>query len=419
MRSHRTAATIIVVGGGVIGCAVAYFAARRGLDVMLVDTPKRGRATSASAGGLWPLGESVGLGCGVIFAKAMRERCDTDVTGHPERLPASFLDFALASNAVFPSLAVDLRADTGMDVELERTSLLFLMYDEGDVAYAQGLWDDYPEQRVLFEWLSPSEVATAEPALTRDVRGALRFLGDDQLNPYKFADALRAGARARGARIVPHTEVTGVVRVGSRIVGIETAGGTVGCEVLVNAAGAWAGQVAAMAGMHVPVSPVRGQIVCTETLPKMLTACVSTTDCYLAQKGHGEIIIGSTTEDVGFDTGTTATAIQTLSAGAIRAVPALAQTTVKRVWSGLRPGTPDELPILGPVDGVTGYLNACGHFRTGILNAPLTGIIIADLLTGGQPTYPIEPFLLSRFPTAGSAGRTADRAPATSGGRRA
>jgi hydrogen cyanide synthase HcnC len=413
MRSHSS---VVVVGGGVIGCAVAYLAARRGLDVTLVDTPKRGRATSASAGGLWPLGESVGLGCGVIFAKAMKERCGPDTTGHPERLPASFLDFALASNATFPELADDLRADTGMDVELQSTSLLFLMYDEGDVAYAQGLWDDYPAHRSHFAWLSPEQVAAAEPALTREVRGALRFLGDDQVNPYKLADALRAGARARGARIVPHTEVTGVVRVGSRIVGVETDDGTIGCEVLVNAAGAWAGEVAAMAGIHVPVSPVRGQIVCTETLPRRLTACISTTDCYLAQKQHGEIIIGSTTENVGFDTGTTAAAVRTLSAGAIRAVPELARATVKRVWAGLRPGTPDELPILGPVDEVSGYLNACGHFRTGILNSPLTGIVIADLLTGAQPTHPIEPFLLSRFATAGSA---PGRAPAVTGGSRA
>jgi hydrogen cyanide synthase HcnC len=415
MTSHGKAVDVVVAGGGVIGCAVAYFAARRGLDVTLVDTPKRGRATSASAGGLWPLGESVGLGCGVIFAKAMKERCGPEATGHPERLPASFLDFALASNALFPGLAEDLRADTGMDVELERTSLLFLMYDDGDVAYARALWDDYPRQRKYFEWLSPGQVAAAEPALTRDVRGALRFLGDDQLNPYRLADALRAGARVRGARIVTHTEVTGVARVGCRVVGVETAGGGIGCDVVVNAAGSWAGQVAAMAGVQVPVSPIRGQIVCTETLPRTLSACVSTTDCYLAQKKHGEIIIGSTTEDVGFDTGTTAAAIRTLSAGAIRAVPGLAHATVKRVWSGLRPGTPDELPILGPVDGVTGYLNACGHFRTGILNAPLTGVVIADLLAGGRPSHPIEPFLLSRFQLPG----TPELAPAGAGGSRA
>ena len=389
MREHST---VVVAGGGVIGCAVAYYAARRGLDVTLVDQPKRGRATSASAGGLWPMGESVGLGCGVIFARAVA------AGGHdPAHLPRAFLDFALTSNAMFPELAEELRERAGTDVEFERTSLLFLMYDDADVAYAQGLLREYPEQRHLLEWLTADEVAEAEPALSREIRGALRFLGDDQVNPYRLADALRAGARALGARVLAHTEVTGVVRTGSRITAVEAGDRTIGCDVLVNAAGAWAGQVGALAGVAVPVTPVRGQIVCTETLPETLSACISTTDCYLAQKRHGEIIVGSTTEEVGFAVGTTAEATRTLAAGAIRAVPGLATVAVKRVWSGLRPGTPDELPILGPVDGLRGYLNACGHFRTGILNAPLTGRTIAELAAGAAPGYPIDPFLLSRL----------------------
>ncbi|HEU4426495.1 MAG TPA: FAD-dependent oxidoreductase [Pilimelia sp.] len=396
MKHHST---VVVVGGGVIGCAVAYFAARRGLDVTLVDMPKRGRATSASAGGLWPIGESVGLGCGVIFAKAMMAKgvAAADEGHGPGRMPREFLDFALTSNAMFPRLAENLRRDAAMDVELERTSLLFLMYDEGDESYARALWDDYSEQRPFFQWLTPSQVAAAEPALTRKLRGALRFRGDDQLNPYKFADALRAGARTLGATLLPHTEVTGVVRAGSRVVEVETTSHAIACEVMVNAAGCWAGQIAAMAGVDVPVTPVRGQIVCTETLPEILTACVSTTDCYLAQKKHGEVIIGSTTEDVGFDPGTTAAAARSLAAGAVRAVPELAHATVKRTWSGLRPGSPDELPILGPVEGLAGYLNACGHFRTGVLNAPLTGLTIAELAADVRPSYAIEPFLLSRF----------------------
>jgi hydrogen cyanide synthase HcnC len=360
------------------------------------------------------MGESVGLGCGVIFAKAMMAQrsaaggaeCSTAEEHGPGRLPRSFLDFALESNTMFPVLAADLLADSGMDVEFERTSLLFLMYDDGDEHYARELWDEYPDERSLFEWLTPSQLAAAEPALTQDVRGALRFVGDDQLNPYKFADALRAGARALGARILPHTEVTGLVRAGSSVVGVVTPRQTIGCEVMVNAAGSWAGEIAAMAGINVPVYPVRGQIVCTETLPKIMNACVSTTDCYLAQKHHGEVIIGSTTEEVGFDTGTTAAAIGTLSKGAIRAVPELAQANVKRVWAGLRPGTRDELPILGPVEGLDGYLNACGHFRTGILNAPLTGLVIADLASGEPLSHEIKPFLLSRFGDAAASGQS-------------
>jgi hydrogen cyanide synthase HcnC len=395
-------ARVVVVGGGVIGCAVAYFAARRGLDVTLVDMPKRGRATSASAGGLWPMGESVGLGCGVIFAKAQladgAAECAADAAGGvPGRLPRSFLDFALRSRAMFGDLAEQLHQDTGMDVELEPTSLLFLLYDGGDEAYARSLWNDYPDQRALLEWLTPGDVAAAEPAVTPRLSGALRFHGDDQINPYKLADAFRAGARTHGATVLPHTEVTGIVRRGARVVGVQTRERTIGCDVVVNAAGAWAAQIGRMAGVDIPVTPVRGQIVCTETLPRTLTACVSTTDCYLAQKQHGEIIIGSTTEDVGFDPCTTAAAAGSLAAGGVRAVPRLAQARVKRVWSGFRPGSPDELPILGPVDGVPGYLNACGHFRTGILNAPLTGLTLAELAAGEAASEPIEPFLLARL----------------------
>lgn len=391
--------TVVVVGGGVIGCAVAYYAARNGMDVTLIDMPKRGRATSASAGGLWPIGESVGLGCGVIFAKAQLSRDpDGDLCGYPGRLPDPFLDFAMKSRSMFPELAENLWQQAGLDIELESTSLLFVLYDEEDERFARALCDDYPQLAGLMEWLTPAQVAAAEPALTRDLRGALRFHGDDQVNPYRLADALRAGARSLGARVLAHTEVTAVVRRGSRILGVRTPDRTIGCDVMVNAAGAWAGQVGRMAGVDVPVMPVRGQIVCTETLPATtLTACISTSDCYIAQKKHGEIIIGSTTEEVGFDTRTTAQAATNLSAGAIRAIPALARTRVKRVWSGLRPGTPDELPILGPVHGLSGYLNACGHFRTGILNAPLTGQVLAELALGQSPSHPIDPFLPDRF----------------------
>lgn len=391
------ATDIVVIGGGAIGCAVAYYAARKGLYVTLIDQPKRGRATSASAGGLWSLGESVGLGCGVIFHKAQLEAGAT-TSGHgPAQLPPAFLDFAMASNAMFPQLAQQLRDGVGMDIELERTSLLFLIFDEGDETFARTLWKDCPCGRQLIDWLTPDEVAAAEPALTRELRGALRFNGDDQVNPYKLADALRAGAIRHGARLLSHTEVVGIEVHRGRVQAVQTTTERVPCSVVVNAAGAWAGQVGRMAGIEVPVYPVRGQIVGTQTLPHLTTACISTSDCYLAQKQHGEVIIGSTTEHVGFDVGVTTSAIQTLCAGAVRAVPALAEVDIKRVWSGLRPGSPDELPILGPVDGLRGYLNAAGLFRTGIVNAPLTGLAVADMAAGDPASHPVEPFLMARF----------------------
>jgi hydrogen cyanide synthase HcnC len=391
---------VVVIGGGVIGCAVAYYAAKRGLRVTLVDRPKRGRATSASAGGLWPLGESIGVGCGIVFYKAQRVRAEVSAGDGPAQLPRHFLDFAMQSNAMFPGLAEELRETGGIDIEFERTSLLFIMYDDADVAFAMPLWEHCPCGGSLTAWMEPQELVEAEPAVTRGVRGALRFSGDDQVNPYRLADGFRAAAHAFGAKLMSHTEVTGLHVQAGRVTAVETTAGIVSCGAVVNAAGAWAPEIGRMAGagVDIPVRPVRGQILGTETLPPVLPACLSTTDCYLAQKAHGEIIIGSTTEEAGFDVEVTPSAMKELAAGAVRAVPFLERVRIKRVWSGLRPGTPDELPVLGRVDGLAGYYNAGGHFRTGILTAPLSGVTIAQLVTGEPTSFAIEPFLLSRFP---------------------
>ena len=387
------------MGGGVIGSAIAYYAARRGLAVTLVDLPKRGRATSASAGGLWPVGESMGLGCGVIFYKALIAEGKAERNGAgPEPLPQCFLEYSLKSNTMFVPLVEELEETAGIDVEYEDNSLLFVMLDEADEMFAHALMAGSEMAAESMELVSASDLAADEPAINRENRGAVRMLGDNQLNPYKFADALRVGAGRSGARILTHTEVTGLIRRGKRVTGAETAVGRLEADWVVNAAGAWAGEIAASMDLRIPVYPVRGQIVCTETLPTdTLGACLSTSDCYLAQKGHGEIIIGSTTEDVGFEYGVTALAIADLTQGAVRCLPFLKDVAVKRVWAGFRPGSPDELPILGPVDGYQGYLNATGHFRTGILNAPITAQMLTALMAGDPLPVPLEPFLLSRF----------------------
>ncbi len=392
--------SVLVVGGGVIGSAVAYYAARRGLAVTLVDQPRRGRATAASAGGLWPVGESMGLGCGVIFFKALvaEGKIDREGLHGLDPLPQCFLDFSLQSNTLFKPLAQELEQVTGINIEYEENSLLFVMFDEADELFAQTLTSANENASKSMQLVSTSELAAQEPAINRDNRGALRMADDNQLNPYKFADALRAGAGKLGARILTHIEVTELILQGERVVGAETSAGGLHADWVVNAAGAWADQVSRSIGLRTPVHPVRGQIVCTDTLPTdVLGASISTSDCYLAQKGNGEIIIGSTTEDVGFEYGVTSSALVDLVRGAVRCLPFLNDVGVKRVWAGFRPGSPDELPILGPVDGYGGYLNATGHFRTGILNAPITAEMLTALMVGATPPVPVEPFLHSRF----------------------
>jgi len=397
---------VIVVGGGVIGCAVTYELARRGVRVLLVDKSLPGRATSASAGGLWPVGEAVGLGCGVIYhaAQATAASADTDAHG-PEPLPDVFRDFLVESNARFPELAGELRELSGVDIEYEPCrGLLFVIYNEHEQAFVDSVAQSLPAAARL-ETLSPEEVARLEPRLTRELLGGALLLGEHEVNPMLLAEALKRGAIRLGAEFCSDTRVTALRRRDHRIVGVEAEEEFFPCQTVVNAAGAWSGQLAAMIGLELPAFPVRGQIVLTETLPHTLNACLSTSACYMAQKAHGEVLIGSTTERVGYDVSVTEVAISSLCQGAVRAIPMLRDVRVKRVWAGLRPGTPDELPILGPVDGLDGYMNATGGFRTGIVAAPLTGQVVAQRVCREALSYPVSPFLASRFTGASSDSR--------------
>lgn len=399
----REASDIVIVGGGVIGMAVAYYLSRdTDHSVTVIDIKKPGNATRASAGGLWAIGESVGLGCGVIFFKTLSKRRregegDSLTTERPPQLPPYFFDLSLKSNDLFPGLWRELKEIAGVDFKLEQNGLKFVMLDQDDVEYAKEIHRSIPNLADQMAWLDREELRREEPYLTDRALGALKFLRDGQVNPYLLAQAFRGGALAQGARIIENTEVTGVRRKGDRVTSVETPHRTIPCSLLINAAGAWASEIGSMLGLSLPVKPIKGQIVLSERLPPLLYSSFSTSDCYIAQKDNGEVLIGSTTEDRGFDTSTTFKEIQEICIGASKAIPVLKNLRIKRTWAGLRPGTPDELPILGPVKGLDGYLNACGHFRTGILTSAITGNVITELVLGERPSIPLEPFLLDRF----------------------
>jgi len=389
----------IVVGGGVIGCAVTYELAKRSIPVLLVDQSLPGRATSASAGGLWPIGEAVGLGCGVIF-HASNASSGSSANGQvhgPDALPAVFRDFLVRSNACFPELAAELQALSSIDIEYAPgAGLIFVIEAESQRAFVEHVTRSLPPS-VDYEVLSPEAVARLEPNLSRDIVGGVLLSGEHQVNPMLLAEAFKRAAIKLGARFRPHLAVTGIRRQGDRVVGVEAGDEFLPGGAVVNAAGAWAAKLAATAGMELPVFPVRGQIVLTETMPQTLNACLSTSSCYLLQKAHGEVLIGSTTEHCGFDVGVTPEGIHSLCRGAVRTLPILSRVGIKRVWSGLRPGTSDELPILGPAGGLDGYFNATGGFRTGIVASPLTGRVVAEWVSGESPCCDREAFLADRF----------------------
>jgi hydrogen cyanide synthase HcnC len=312
-------------------------------------------------------------------------------------LPDAFRDFLVHSNTCFPRLAQELLAATGLDIEHTRgQGLLFVFETPSEQAFVHSIRRSLP-RTVCLELLDAQEALAVEPSLRRDILGAAWLPEEAQVNPMLLTEALKRAAIHRGAVFRADAAVRRLRRKGDRIVGVEIGDDFVPCKTVVNAAGAWAAALAATAGIDLAIRPVRGQIVLTEALPSTLRACLSTSACYLAQKAHGEVLIGSTTEEAGFDVSVTPQAIQSLCWGAVRAVPALRQVRVKRMWAGLRPGTPDELPILGPVKGVEGYVNATGGFRTGIVAAPLTGEVVAQVVAGERPTVDLTPFLAARL----------------------
>src|SRR5476649_637233 len=309
---------VVIAGGGVIGASCAYQLSKdRDMKIALVDAKRPGNASRASAGGLWAIGESVGLGCGVIFfrmqstlASAAASASNSAVivdAAHPHILPDSFFNMALMSNAMYPQLHQELLEKHGMDAKFERTGLKFVMYDEQDRRYAQHIVEQIPQLADEIRWLDAAQLQESEPYLSRQATGALEFLCDHQISPFRLTDAYLEGARQNGVDIYHNTNITGVHRQGIRVKGVETDSvGRLSCNTLINAAGSWASTLCEWAtGQPIPVYPVKGQIVLSERMPKMLRGSITTSDCYIVQKDNGEILIGSTTEDKGFDVSTT------------------------------------------------------------------------------------------------------------------
>ncbi len=390
-----TTSDVVVIGAGAYGTSVAYSFAKRGQSVTLLDAANSGKATSASAGGLWAIGESLGLGCGVIFHT--HEEPVNEGAG-PQPVPRHFMEFLRTSSRYFPELANELGARTGMNIEAESgTGLFYLLYDATTQQHAREILNWLGHDETLAQEWGRDRVLAHDRNLAEDILGAVYFPGDNQVNPMFLTEAYKRAAIADGMRFVAEARVVDLCMAGDQITTVRTTAGDFSAGIVVNAAGAWAGQLSRLAGASIPLIPVRGQIVCTETLKPTLTCNLSTIDCYIMQKAHGEVLIGSTTEMVGYDTSVTYDRIVELAKGAVRAVPGLEGATIKRTWAGLRPGTPDELPILGREPSVANLHYCTGGFRTGIVSAPLSGEMVAAAALGERTEVPIDPYLASRF----------------------
>jgi glycine oxidase len=365
---------VVVVGGGAVGASVAYHLAREGREVVVLERDDvAAHASGAAAGMLAPIGESA--------------------DGGP------FLRAGLASLALLRACAAELRERSGVDPELEDSGVLRVACDEAEAARLRARQAALAGLDLDLAWLDAREARALEPALAPDLAGALWSPREAHVRSPLLARAFARAAEQHGAAIERGSAVTELVREGDRVRGVRTRAGALACDDVVVCAGAWTRSLAAASALafEPPIEPVRGQVLSIDAPVPAFRAIVWGESAYLVPKRDGSVVVGATEERVGFDCRVTADAVALLSAAGPRLVPALGASRVRGAWAGLRPGTPDHLPLIGAWPGLSGLWIAAGHHRNGVLLAPITGRWIADAILGKALPPEAAAFAPERF----------------------
>jgi glycine oxidase len=384
---HQPPADVVVVGGGAIGLAVAWRAAQAGMAVTVVDDAPGQGASWAAAGMLAPVTE----------------------VHYGER---SLLDLNLASAARWPSFAAELEEAGGRPVGYRPGGTLAVARDADDNAALEDLYQFQLRCGLEVERLRSRECRQLEPGLAPGIRGGVLAAGDHQVDNRALVEALLVACDRAGVRLV-EGHVAELAVEGGRVTGVVLVGGerqAAGTVVL--AAGCWSGRVGGLAAEVLPpVRPVKGQLLYLRG-PADRPLCsrnVRGLEVYVVPRGDGRVVVGATVEEQGFDTQVTAGAVHDLLRAALELLPDVAELELAETVVGLRPGSPDNAPMLGPA-GPDGLVVATGHYRNGILLTPVTADAIAELLATGRVPELIVPFGPERF-AGGVVAGTGRRAP--------
>jgi glycine oxidase len=362
---------VAVVGGGIIGLACAWRAAQRGMSVAVLERDRLGGgASQVAAGMLAPVTEA-------DFGED------------------SLLELNLAAAERWPSFAAELGQASGIACGLRESGALVVAADRDDAEELQRLGQLHRSLGLPSRWISGRDARALEPGLSPRVRGAIDAPSDGHVDPVATVRALTEACRRASVELREQVEVAELVGEGGRVAGVATATGRVAAGTVVVAAGAWSAGLAAHAP---PVRPVKGQIAALRAADPALAPrrIVRTPRCYLLAREDGRVVLGASVEERGFDRTTTADGVFHLLEAAREVLPDVGELEWRGVRAGLRPGTPDNLPAIGP-GRVEGLVWATGHFRNGVLLAPLTADLVADLLDGtGDPPRAVDPERFAR-----------------------
>jgi glycine oxidase ThiO len=343
---------VIIVGGGIIGLSLAIELRKLQVKVLIVERGEPGREASHAAAGML-------ADCGL-------------------EIPAALQTLATASAAMYPEFVHELQDESGINVDLRDHGTIFFLSGKHVRDHASKL-------------LTPQRLTALEPGLKDLTRPAI-YLNERSVDPQALTMAALKAARHRAVDIASGMAATEIIVSGGRASGVKTSKTTYAAPVIVNCAGAWAGL---LGPHHFPTRPMKGQMLSMIGGPQ-IRHVIRAPEVYLVPRSDGRLIVGATIEDVGYDKRTEVDAIQSLHQAAVHLVPDLSRAKRHEIWAGLRPGTADDLPILGAT-ATPGYFVATGHFRDGILLTPVTARVMAQMVTGAKPDHDLSAFSPLRF----------------------
>jgi sarcosine oxidase subunit beta len=381
---------VVVIGGGVIGCSVAYYLAKRGIDVTIVERDDIASGTSGA--------------------------CDKAVLLQSKN-PGLHLEMALESVKLFPQLQRDL--DT--DIEFKNNGGMIVIKTQEQWQVMQGFVERQKKVGLRVELLGREQALQRQPAFAQDIVGSTYSPMDGEVNPINLTLGFFRGAKKYRAKPLLSTEVRGIKVEKGRVSSVLTTGEEILTRFVVNACGVYAPVIGRMVGIDIPIIPRRGQIIVTEPVPHLIHGDVNCAryitakfkpellgndenarlgiGLSLGQTENGNLLIGGTREFVGYDRRTTHRALRAILKHAVSLVPALKDISIIRSFAGLRPYTPDGLPILGEVENLKGFIMAAGHEGDGIALSAVTGKIISEIIADGRTSLNIDmgKLSLSRF----------------------
>ena len=377
---------VIVIGAGIIGSSIAYHLAQRKASVILLEKGDLAAGSSGACDGL-------------IFLQSKK--------------PGIHLQLAMESRKRFARL----RSSLPVAIEYRECGGMVVIESDEELAVMHEFVKEQQKIGLDVTLLNANRARQLEPHLSEHILGATRSPLDGQVNPIALTLGFALGAKKLGAQVITGATVHGIDTTSGRVSAVETDTERFEADIIVNAAGSYAPEIGTMVGLPIPIKPRRGQIIVTEACPPMLNHCMISAK-YIAAKFNPEIakaggegisieqtengnfLLGSTREFVGYDKRTTSKGLQSIAAKTAGIIPAIEQVNVIRAFAGLRPYTPDGLPILGPVADVPGFFMAAGHEGDGIALSPITGELIAQMIITGKSDFPLDAFRLSRFNVA-------------------